>query len=820
MEAIMINVSTETPEDAARRLVGYKLKDDWELEALHEYTDPNGKPLYWRIRLRNTETKEKFIRPMSLDNGNYVLKEPLSLKLKPLYRLHDLAQRPNEVVVICEGEWCVEKLMAKSILAATSGGTTSVNGTDWEPLAGRKIFIWPDNDEAGLKYASEVMQTLQQLGCDVKVIDPRKLELPEKGDAVNWIAKTSDVTIETIKSFEMHDKITDLLTISREQREQREQVSDDNASRRSHTVPIRDLTGNKIGSDQPTLKDVSKIKRPCYLSHDECFELAGKEMEPGLYRHSVSNNLPKDEWICSPLRVMAISSSTNKHNFGRLLQFQDCEGQPHEWAMPMRILKSNGEELIAELLDQGLTFKRTLQRYIISYIMESRPTSHITAIDKVGWYNNSFVFPNKIIGEDNVVFQSEIVKEDDFTIKGSIDGWNEEIGKKCSGNNPLIVSVCAALAGSLLEKLDRQEGQVIHWFGDSSSGKSTAVEIAASVWGAPQFVRSWNATANGLEGIAAMRNDTCLILDEIDEALPSEVSKIAYMIANGQGKQRAARTGHARKIQRWRFIGISTGERTLAAVMRETGKRTNAGQLVRVLSIPADFEYGVFSNLHGFENGRSFSDHLKSARSEHYGHIGPEFVRRLIKDKHDLKKALDEILVEFEEGLVENLQKRAATLFAIIGLAGELGIEFGLLPWPKGSALEAAIETFDRWKQYQGDGQTEDKQILKSISDFIDKNGDSRFSEHGKRPYIDLRTNNRAGWFSTPKGDNEEGRVYMLYRSALEEASGGFEIRRIVEALLRAKWIVASERGRNTKNVRTPKGLERLYHIQVQEELS
>lgn len=727
-------------------------------------------------------------------------------------------------LIICEG-FATGATLAQaypdaSVIAAIDAGNlehVALSARRHKPNG--KIIICADDDRETAGNPGLTKARIAAQSANASLIIPNWPEdapktLTDFNDLECWLSKMG-------KNIEGNDKITELMPIPREQREQREQPSNDGGSSRSHNVPTEDLTGNKIGSDQPTIMNVSEIQRPCYLSHEECFELAGEKMKPGLYWHGISDNAPKNEWICSPLRVMAITSSTDKDNFGRLLQFQDCEGQPHEWPMPMRILKGNGEELITELLDQGLTLNKPLQKHIISYIMFAKSDSKITAIDKVGWYNNSFVFPNKTIGEDNVVFQSEIVKEDDFKTKGSIDGWIDGIGKACSANIPLMVSVCAALAGPLLEKVNRQQGGgVIHWFGDSSSGKSTAVEIAASVWGAPQFVRSWNATANGLEGIATMRNDTCLILDEIDEALPLEVSKIAYMIANGQGKQRAARTGLARKIQRWRFIGISTGERTLAAVMREIGKRTNAGQSVRVLSIPADFEYGVFSNLHGFENGRIFSDHLKAARLEHYGHIGPEFVRRLIEDKRDLKKALDKLLAEFEEGLVENLQKRAATLFAIIGLAGELGIEFGLLPWPVGSALEAAIETLDRWKQYQGEGQTEDKQILQSISNYFDKHGDSRFSLHTGIHSNGPPIHNRAGWYINPKGDNEEGRVYMVRAIQLAEIAGGFENRRIVEALHRAKWLVVSDPGRFTKRVRTPHGSKHYYHIRVQEELS
>lgn len=97
------------------------------------------------------------------------------------------------------------------------------------------------------------------------------------------------------------------------------------------------------------------------------------------------------------------------------------------------------------------------------------------------------------------------------------------------------------LAGPLLAKVHHHSAGV-HWVGDSSTGKTTALHVGASVWGGTTFVRTWRATANGLEGAAAALNDTLLCLDEISEADPRQVGEIVYSLANGIGKSRASRT--------------------------------------------------------------------------------------------------------------------------------------------------------------------------------------------------------------------------------------------------------------------------------------
>ena len=67
----LIMITThETPQEAASRLMASKFKDGYVAEALHTYTDSEGNPLHWRIRLKH-QTLDKVIRPMALINGSY-----------------------------------------------------------------------------------------------------------------------------------------------------------------------------------------------------------------------------------------------------------------------------------------------------------------------------------------------------------------------------------------------------------------------------------------------------------------------------------------------------------------------------------------------------------------------------------------------------------------------------------------------------------------------------------------------------------------------------------------------------------------------------
>lgn len=195
----------ETPQQAARRLSSTAIQNGFAPEALHDYQDMNGDVIYSRIRLKNHTTGEKHIRPMHYDDKNgYVLGEPKFPEGKLLYNLPSILRTPDIPVYICEGELCVDALTTLGILATTSGSADSAQNTNWQILAGRSVIIWPDNDDAGIRYAEAVAEILYQLGCDVEIIDIASLNLPLKGDCVDWIKQSTGATKESIVTLQVY----------------------------------------------------------------------------------------------------------------------------------------------------------------------------------------------------------------------------------------------------------------------------------------------------------------------------------------------------------------------------------------------------------------------------------------------------------------------------------------------------------------------------------------------------------------------------------------------------------------------------------------
>ncbi len=542
----------------------------------------------------------------------------------------------------------------------------------------------------------------------------------------------------------------------------------------------------KKATDPAPIPFLDAADRPCFAVLDDPTEWNGRKLRAGVYYCGISEKrdappTPYEIWICSPLHIEAITFDEHGGNFGRLLRFKNSLGQWREWAMPMELLRGSGEELRGELLAMGVELELGKARsYLPAYLQSRVPDRKMRCASRVGWVDRAFVLPDAAIGPgaEEIVFQSGERSYAEFAVAGTLADWQASIARKASANPLLMLALSAAFAGPLLAPC-HAEGGGLHFVGDSSTGKTTLIQAACSVWGGPDYRRSWRATSNGLEGAAALFNDCLLALDEISECHPREVGAIVYALGNGIGKQRASRTGAARVLNRWRCLVLSSGERGIAASMAEGGRRVKAGQTVRLLDVPVARKHGAFDDLHGAATAAAFADGIKTATSKCYGAAGRTFLKELSRDTRDFCALLErcKALPQFDPGTHEGQAKRAAARFALIGLAGELATEYGITGWAEKEAIRAAAEAFRLWQGWHGKGNDERRQIAEAMADFIDRHGDARFSDIKAMPDVPIR--DRAGWWR----DGTDGREYLFTAPGLREALTGFDFKRALDAL-------------------------------------
>jgi len=547
-----------------------------------------------------------------------------------------------------------------------------------------------------------------------------------------------------------------------------------------------------------------------------------KLTERGVYFHTEDNDgSPKPPlWICSPLHIEAKNRDTDSGAWGRLLSWNDDDGVPHQWAMPIDLLEGDGQDFRRVLAAQGLKIApgRAARELLAAYLKVWPVTARARCVDAMGWYGRVYVIPHATIGQsgERVVFQNAHAIEPGLSTKGSAGQWRDLIASAAAGNSRLVFALSAAFAGPLVELAGADSGG-FHLRGTSSTGKSTALKLAASVWGDPRrYVREWRATTNGLEGLAALHNDGILILDELSQIDPKRAGEAAYLLANGQGKARANRTGHVRQSARWRLLFLSAGEQSLTDLMTQAGQRTNAGQEIRLADIAADTGAGMgaFERLHGCSSPSDFALYLNESASQYYGAVGMDWLHCIVTDRAELPGQIAGRMDTFMQSLAlptdtQGQVYRVARRFALVATAGELATGYGLTGWEPGQASAAALACFAAWLDgFGGTGDREPRRLLEHVRAFFEAHGASRFERINAN--IDQRIPNRAGFY---RDDTMGKREYLVLPEAFKrEICHGFDLKPSARALLDAGWLTPGNDGKATQKPRLPEtGPTRCY---------
>lgn len=577
----------------------------------------------------------------------------------------------------------------------------------------------------------------------------------------------------------------------------------------------RDLFDRHVAQHQ------SEPFRPFLKDGDSLFVLK----DTGLYYNDGDTDALS--WICSPLEVVALTRNSNKEEWGRLLKIKDRDGHEKMWAMPMRLLATEGAELRAHLLSLGLTMStsRRARERLTMYIQTTEPKEKALCVTRIGWHGDVYLLPPDEMfspGEipERVVLQMPLDSYRSFQTKGSLKGWRNKIGKYCRGNSRLIFATSTAFAAPLLN-LTGDESAGIHLRSASSFGKTTALKVAGSVCGGGGvngFVHRWRATINGLEAQAEAHCDCLLILDELAQVEPSEAGSAAYMLANGSGKARANETGSARRVREWRLLFLSAGEIGLSEHMGEVGKRVRAGQEARMADLPADAGagFGLFENLHGFDDASAFANYLMEQTSKYYGTPLRDFMNQVVQQVDEVKGEISNVKERFLNEVVppgaSGQVKRVAGRFGLIAAAGEIATIFEVVPWKQNEAFNAAKKCFQSWlKERGGSKDAESLRAISQVRAFLEAHGESRFTDLDI-PNESRRMQNRAGYL---RRSDDGGTEWLILAEVFKrQVCQGFDPKYVARALREKGYLVGDSSGSSTYPVRLPSmGQVRVYRI-------
>lgn len=765
--------------DAEGRILGYELR--WDL--------PEGKQIRFAAWCKNVRTRKCEWRMRGLATP------------RPPFNLQKLAQQQTAPVIVFEG--CrkadrVATLFPEHICTAFPNGAGGVGKCDLRPLQGRTVIIWRDADEPGEAFAYELGHALKAHCPEIQEVDVdavyRACSGAEEAPPQGW-----DV-VDALASSTEHDTL--------------------------RRIALKSLRKLELNVERPDGRSFIKVG-PATLTPDGGLWVVVK-------KGSAANPVFEDVWVSGPFEVLGRSRDKSGVDWGVFIGWKDADGREHTHCVPNSEIYGDPKKLATKLTAEGFPLCHGRERLLAQFLTMAKPKSRVTEVATTGWHDVAgeqvFVLPDETFGHvrGEVVRMKTTASASNYAQAGTLDDWQRGVGTLVKGHRLLVCAVSAAFTGPLLQ-LTHTDGGGLHNFGESSSGKTTTLRAAASVWGrghAQGFIRTWHATSNGLEAAAALATDTMLALDELGSADADEVSDAIYQLSNGGGKSRAQRSGDAQKPKEWRVMFLSSGELPIESKLAQAStKRAMAGQLARMVDIEADAGkgFGVFDSCGRFETPGALANAITAAASRAYGTAGPAFIRLVMAVGPDRIAA--RVCRGFIDPFVRSLGAepsgqvmRVAQRFALIAAAGELAVEWGICPWDKGEAYRAAEWAFQKWIERRGGTSVaaEERQGVERFRLFFQTYGDSRFEPldicgyEGER-VVRLHPHQRAGFYE----GNGADRCWYLFKESFAAVCGDLDPRMVARALDGAGALITQPSGGPTVVKRIHGKTHRVYALRA-----
>ena len=424
-------------------------------------------------------------------------------------------------------------------------------------------------------------------------------------------------------------------------------------------------------------------------------------------------------FLTTPIRPAAwlMDDATKEHQI--ILELMPRHGRKFAISIDQSMLGDSRQTLFELLAGKGCEVpqERELRACVVAFISATKPSTATRTVSQPGWYGDAFVSMSETFVAPDAkaeVFLSASLggRAPESYQCGTLEGWQRDVAGPALSSRAITLALIAQFAAPIGAWLGLPL-LGIHFFGNSSIGKTTALRVSASVSGPAHgyqsMLRTWHASEAGFETMAIRSNHHVLLLDEVGQAPPQALGQMLYTAANGSGKKRSNRHLQDVPEARWSTLPVSTGETHVADQLSEQGATHHLGQEVRLLQLPADAGsgLGIFDSLMHAQSPRALADELNEATKCEYGTAFPPFMRRFLKavsrtpSGEGYAKKLRDRIRRFQVDMVgkrtDPVIGRVAGFFALLAVAGELATYYGITGWPVDTCFEVVRRAFERW---------------------------------------------------------------------------------------------------------------------------
>ncbi|MEQ9903304.1 DUF927 domain-containing protein [Pectobacterium aroidearum] len=402
-----------------------------------------------------------------------------------------------------------------------------------------------------------------------------------------------------------------------------------------------------------------------------------------------------------PVRLLALSKKEEQQRAYRLIKVKDCHsGKWTRILIPSHIV-TDKRKLREILTDAGLSLDFSDRDFnqIVDHL-KTVPSKRVKLCMRPGFVevDGSLCYltgSGQVLGEYEGCAPMPYPDAQAFMYcenkKGTLKQWQTHVAPVALHSPYAMLTLCSAMAGYCIYFTDSESGG-FHLYGDSSKGKTTALLVAASVFGSDQYVCDWNVTETAFEELAESRNHGLLILDELvlldknAKEAAQKMQKLVYLLGSGGGKQRS--NSYQKHKASWRLNAISNGESGLAQHATDGDMLRKKGEQARFVDVPVDCgnDLGIFLTLPDDTSPSDYAERIKENCQSYHGTAGPALITKLLnKTPEFLAKKIDQYVREFLnrhyiEGL-DGFEKRIAKRFALAYASGVIAVRCEVLPF-------------------------------------------------------------------------------------------------------------------------------------------
>ena len=367
---------------------------------------------------------------------------------------------------------------------------------------------------------------------------------------------------------------------------------------------------------------------------------------------------------------------------------------------------------------------------------------------------------------------------------------------------PMWVALYASAAAPLLDILGTPSF-IVDFNGETSSGKTTAMRVGASVWGrpsdnAPTAMYSWDTTKVFVERICGFLCNLPVILDETKRAKDQKtVRDVIYDFANGQGRGRGNVDG-IRQTSSWRTVMLTSGEAAATSFSQDGGTRA------RVLSIT-----GKPMGNRTSEAGPA-AEELTALLQQHHGHLGRKIIHYLVSiaEQHDQLRQIWKDTREHYASIARTpVTRRHAANLAAMHIAASIIHDSLDVPYPDEDPLGFCIEAVGKIEE-------EHDRPLAALIEVVSWCSANQHRFWGRH---EVDNNNRpriphGGWAGA-WDSRDDWRYIAILPTTLRDIvePQGFHVEEIVDRWAERGWIMLSERRSHNKTVRTKTIVTRVH---------